>query len=100
MKQRLLISIIIPTLNEESSIGQVLTSIPYNMLESVEVLIIDGGSVDGTVEVAKSLGATVVRQSKPGYSNAILEGIRRAKGDVLVLIDGDGVYDPREIPFC
>jgi len=98
MKQRRIISIIIPTLNEENTIRQVLSSIPHNILEPVEVLVVDGGSVDGTVEVARSLGATVVEQTKPGYSNAILEGISLAKGDVLVFIDGDGVYDPREIP--
>jgi len=98
MQNQRLISIIIPTLNEEAAIGQVLRSIPYRDLGPTEVIVIDGGSADGTVEVARALGATVVKQSKPGYGQAILEGISRAKGDLLVFADGDGVYDLREIP--
>jgi glycosyltransferase involved in cell wall biosynthesis len=99
MKKQQLVSIIIPTLNEEEAIGQVLRSIPYRDLGPIEVIVVDGGSADGTVEVAKALGANVVKQSKPGYGQAILEGISRAKGDLLVLVDGDGVYDLREIPY-
>jgi len=98
MKAKRLVSIIIPTLNEEATIGQILRGIPYRDLGEAEVLVIDGGSSDGTIEVAKALGATVISQSKPGYGQAILEGITHAKGDRLVLIDGDGVYDPRELP--
>lgn len=92
------ISIVIPTLNEETGIREVLQSIPYRELGQPEVLVVDGGSVDGTIEVAKALGATVIPQSKKGYGQAILEGARHARGDIIVLIDGDGVYDPREIP--
>ena len=95
---RKLISIIIPTLNEESGIEQVLRLIPYRDLEQVEVIVIDGGSSDGTPEIAKSLGVCVVPQKRPGYSQAIIEGLSYAKGEILVFVDGDAVYDPREIP--
>lgn len=92
------VSIVIPTLNEETAIRQVLQGIPYSELGQVEVLVVDGGSNDGTLEVAKALGVTVIRQSQKGYGQAILEGLKHAQGEFIVLIDGDGVYDPREIP--
>jgi glycosyltransferase involved in cell wall biosynthesis len=93
-----LVSIIIPTFNEEYAIRQVLSLIPYRELEQSEVIVIDGGSSDGTGEIAKTFGADVITQTKPGYAWAIIEAISHAKGDILVFLDGDGVYDPREIP--
>lgn len=93
-----LVSIVIPTLNEEYAIGQVLSLIPYRELERVEVIVVDGGSSDGTTEIAKALGASVKTQTKPGYARAIIEAISYASGDILVFLDGDGIYDPREIP--
>lgn len=53
---------------------------------------------DGTTEIAKALGVTVKIQKGTGYGRAIVEAIPYARGDILVFIDGDGVYDPREIP--
>ena len=97
-KEKPKISIVIPTLNEETGIREVLQSIPYRELVQPEVLVVDGGSVDGTIEVARGLGATIIPQSKKGYEQAILEGAKHARGDIIVFIDGDGVYDPREIP--
>jgi glycosyltransferase involved in cell wall biosynthesis len=97
-KGRARVSIVIPTLNEETGIREVLQSIPYRELGEPEVLVIDGGSSDGTIEVAESLGATVIIQPEKGYGKAVLEGLKYAKGDYVVIIDGDGVYDSREIP--
>lgn len=97
-KEKPKISIVIPTLNEETGIREVLHGIPYRELAQPEVLVVDGGSVDGTIEVARGLGVTVILQSKKGYEQAILEGAKHARGDIIVFIDGDGVYDPREIP--
>lgn len=97
------VSIIIPTLNEEEAIGRVLSLIPYRELEQVthvrpQVIVIDGGSSDGTIEIVKALGASVKTQTKLGYGRAIKEAIPYAEGEILVVLDGDGVYDPREIP--
>lgn len=96
--QKQSVSIIIPTFNEEYGIKQVLNLIPYQKLNVSEVLVVDGGSSDGTVEIAKSFDTIVVEQTKPGYERAYFAGITHARGDILVFIDGDGVYDPREIP--
>jgi glycosyltransferase involved in cell wall biosynthesis len=92
------VSIIIPTLNEEIGIREVLQNIPFRELGETQILVVDGGSIDGTVELAKSLGATVLPQSEKGYGNAISEGMRYANGDYIVVIDGDGVYDAKQIP--
>jgi len=97
-KGRVHVSIVIPTLNEETGIREVLQSIPYRELGESEVLVVDGGSSDGTIEVAESLGATVIIPPEKGYGKAVLEGLKYAKGDYIVVIDGDGVYDSREIP--
>jgi glycosyltransferase involved in cell wall biosynthesis len=48
------VTIVIPTLNEESGIRQVLQGIPYNELGNVQVIVVDGGSVDGTPEIARA----------------------------------------------
>lgn len=92
------VSIIIPTLNEEIGIREVLQNIPFRDLGETQIIVVDGGSIDGTVELAKSLGANVLTQSEKGYGKAISEGIRYANGDYIVLIDGDGVYDAKQIP--
>jgi glycosyltransferase involved in cell wall biosynthesis len=92
------VSVIIPTLNEESTIGQLLRLIPYEEIENSEIIIVDGGSSDGTVEIARALGVSVKTQKEPGYGHALIEAMSYAKGDILVIMDGDGIYDPREIP--
>jgi glycosyltransferase involved in cell wall biosynthesis len=92
------VSIVIPTFNEEIGIREVLLSIPYRELGEPEVLVVDGGSSDGTIQIAESLGAKVIISREKGYGKAVLEGLNYAKGDYIVVIDGDGVYDSREIP--
>ena len=66
-------------MNEEYTIGLVLGLIPYRELTQFEVIVIDVGSTDGTTEIAKSLGASVVTQTKSGYARAIIEAISYAK---------------------
>ena len=89
------VTVIIPTLNEEQAIGKVLEDMPLEAVD--EVLVVDS-SKDKTAEVAKSLGAKVIHQPKEGTGRAIQTGIENAKGEIVVYIDGDYTYDPREIP--
>jgi glycosyltransferase involved in cell wall biosynthesis len=79
------ISIIIPALNEEESIGQVLNDIPGEIVE--EVIVVDNGSNDNTVTVANSLGASVIPEPLKGYGAACLRGISMLKQgtDIVVL---------------
>ena len=62
-----------------------------------EVIVADSSS-DSTPEIAQSLGAVVVRPEKLGYGNAYLAGFLHARGEYIVIIDGDLTYDPREMP--
>ncbi|ASJ16396.1 dolichol-phosphate mannose synthase [Thermococcus chitonophagus] len=90
------ITIVIPAYNEGKRIGEVLSKIP-DFVD--EVIVVDDGSTDNTSEVAKSFGATVVRlERNSGKGAALREGVKKANGDIIVLMDADGQHDPREIP--
>ena len=87
---------IIPTLNEEANIGWVLQRMP-EWVE--EVIVVEGGSEDRTVEVARALRPEVVVMSEPrrGKGMALRTGFEAATGEVIVIIDADGSMDPNEI---
>jgi glycosyltransferase involved in cell wall biosynthesis len=81
------VSVIIPAVDEEAAIGQVLAEIPPVVSE---VIVVDNGSRDRTAEVARGLGARVVVEPRRGYGQACLTGIAAAGGaDVLAFLDGD-----------
>jgi glycosyltransferase involved in cell wall biosynthesis len=65
-----------------------------------EVILVDGGSKDDTVEVARALwpGIRVITQTRRGKGNALACGFEAARGDIIVMIDADGSTDPEEIP--
>jgi glycosyltransferase involved in cell wall biosynthesis len=91
------ISVIVPTLNEAKNLPYVLPYLPDMV---TEVILVDGGSKDNTVEVAKELypDIRVIRQSGKGKGNALTEGFAASTGEIIVMIDADGSNDPREIP--
>ncbi len=83
------IAVIIPALNEESSIGLVLDEMPTEM---DRIIVIDNGSTDTTADIARSKGATVVREPHRGYGAACLRGIAALKSappDVILFCDAD-----------
>ncbi len=81
------IAVIIPALDEEEAIGQVLREIPTGI---EEVIVVDNGSRDRTAEKARDAGARVVFEPRRGYGRACLTGIEAAAGaDILVFLDGD-----------
>ena len=90
--ETIIISLVIPTLNEAESIPQVLKKIPF--MDGLEVLVVDGGSNDGTVNLARSFGATVIQEQRKGYGQACATGLASAKGKIVVFMDGDGGDDP------
>ncbi len=93
------LSISIPALNEAANLPHVLARIP-GLKEIVEVILVDGGSTDGTIEVArKSLPSIrVVRQSGKGKSDAVRCGVQAARGEFVLSMDADGSHDPSDIP--
>lgn len=95
------IVVIIPALNEEKAIGKVLCRIPRNLV--TEVVVVDNNSSDTTAEVAKSLGATVVRENRKGYGSACSRGIEHIMSnipgtEIVVFLDADYSDYPEEMP--
>ncbi len=84
------VSIVIPCLDEEVAIGPLVRELLGLGLD--EVLVVDGGSKDRTVEVAHSAGAKVVTESRRGYGRACAAGVAQARADatIIAFIDGDG----------
>src|SRR3989442_13053566 len=95
---RVRVSIAIPALNEEDSIGRVLDQIPYDRLPETEVIVVDNGSRDGTAEAAVRKGARVVYEPHKGYGVATRRGLSEAKGDIVVTMDADGGHWPGDLP--
>src|SRR5574337_2001336 len=91
------VSVIIPALDEEAVIGQVVRAVPRDLVQ--EIIVVDNGSRDRTAEVAEAAGARIVRESMRGYGAACRAGIRAAtEAEIFVFCDGDGSDDPREMP--
>ncbi|MCW3035514.1 MAG: glycosyltransferase family 2 protein, partial [Actinobacteria bacterium] len=90
------VSLVIPTLNEEANIGWVLQRVPAWV---EEVIVVDGGSKDRTVEVAKTIrpDVVVVTELRKGKGVALRTGFATATREVIVMIDADGSMDPAEI---
>lgn len=87
----------IPALNERENLERLipeLRSALNRLTDSWEVLVVDGGSADGTPEAAWRLGARVVSQEVPGYGGAIVTGFRAACGSYIVTMDADLSHPP------
>jgi len=91
------ISVVIPTLDEAANLPHVLARIPAIV---DEVILVDGHSKDGTIEVARTIrpDVRVVLQSGRGKGNALACGFAAASGDIIVMMDADASNDPAEIP--
>jgi glycosyltransferase involved in cell wall biosynthesis len=90
------ITVVIPCLNEEQGIEQVLQRMP----EFVDqVIVVDNGSTDRTSQVAESLGAKVIREDVRGYGRSYKRGFSVATGDIIITLDGDHSYPPDAISY-
>lgn len=92
--KEMMVSVIIPTLNEEKAIGKVLSEMPKGVVN--EIIVVDS-STDDTAEIAESFGANVIFVPKKGYGRALQTGVEKARGEVVVYMDGDCTYDPKEV---
>jgi glycosyltransferase involved in cell wall biosynthesis len=91
------VSVVVPTYNEARNLPAVFALLPDDLHE---VIVVDGHSTDGTVDVARALreDVTIVRQNRRGKGNALACGFAAVTGDIIVMLDADGSADPREIP--
>ena len=99
-EDQILISIILPAYNEESTIKQILESLPNG--KSIEIIVIDDNSTDNSVqEIQKVNGKRKItllkHQKNKGYGGAVTTGINQAKGEVIVTMDSDGQHCPEDI---
>jgi glycosyltransferase involved in cell wall biosynthesis len=90
------VSIVIPAYNEAASIGQLVTALARSAAWR-EIIVVDDGSADETSDNARAAGADVVRHPyNKGNGAAVKSGIRRASGEFVLIIDGDGQHPPED----
>ncbi|MCM1937659.1 glycosyltransferase [Streptomyces sp. G3] len=90
------VSVIVPAYNEKECIEATLRSLARST-HPVEIVVVDDGSTDGTADIAESLGlpgVRVVRQANAGKPAALNNGVRHARYDIVVMMDGDTVFEP------
>ncbi|MDH0718436.1 glycosyltransferase family 2 protein [Acinetobacter junii] len=92
------ITVVLPAKNESAAIGQTLAQIQQLQLAH-EIIVVNDGSTDDTVQVAEKAGAKVITHPySKGNGAAIKTGARTATGDIIVFMDADGQHDPQDIP--
>src|SRR5688572_22307345 len=92
------LSIIIPVFNEAENLGSILDRLRSLTISSAEILVVDDGSTDHTWKIAAEKGVRLIRHPyNIGNGAAVKSGIRAARGELLVLMDGDGQHRPEDI---
>ncbi|MFC5973308.1 S-layer glycoprotein N-glycosyltransferase AglJ [Halomarina salina] len=90
------VCVLIPTLDEAETIGPVIDGFVEEGFENI--LVVDGGSTDGTADIARDHGARVVQQSGEGKGQAVREAFRYVDVPYVLMLDGDMTYDPADAP--
>jgi dolichol-phosphate hexosyltransferase len=96
------VEVVIPTLNEEASIGEVIREtrrLSVMLSVRVSILVVDGGSTDETLQVCKRENIKFIKQIGKGKGSAMRQAAEASKADILVFIDGDGTYSPSDLEF-
>jgi glycosyltransferase (TIGR04182 family) len=88
------VCILIPTLNEDLTIGELVRE--FRELGYTHILVIDGNSTDDTVKISRESGASVHTQSGKGKGNAIIEAFEIIEQPYILMLDGDGTYSPKD----
>ncbi len=95
------ISILLPCLNESETLGKCINKAKKqikNLGIKGEIIIADNGSDDGSIEIAKKLGAIVINVKNKGYGNVLRAGIKKAKGKYVLIADSDDSYNLNDLP--
>ncbi|MDI9394298.1 MAG: S-layer glycoprotein N-glycosyltransferase AglJ [Euryarchaeota archaeon] len=90
------ICILIPTLNEAATIGELIKD--FKKEGFYNILVIDGNSRDGTAQIAKAEGARVVLQTRKGKGQAMIQAFELIESPYIIMVDGDGTYLAKEAP--
>src|SRR5271154_7058535 len=91
----MIVDVILPCLNEAPALPWILDRLP----DGFRPIVVDNGSTDGSGEVARSLGATVVPEPARGFGAAAHAGLLAATADLVCFCDCDGSLDPRQFPL-
>lgn len=99
-QQRYLISIIIPVYNEEKTISSILNDLPHK--DYIEIIVVDDHSIDNSVKEIEKIQKThklklIKHYKNQGYGKAILTGIEKCEGNIIVTMDSDGQHSPSDI---
>lgn len=89
------LTVVIPTLNEAATVGEI---IDQCRMSTDDILMVDGHSTDGTVNIARHKGVRVVFDHQKGKGEAIRTVIPHIRRDITVFVDADGSHDPGDIP--
>ena len=92
-----LVSVVIPTLNEAGNIVEVIDTVEKEIKYPYEIIIVDGGSTDGTRKIVKNKNCKLIIETRRGYGLALRLGMKQAKGNIIVMVDGDGTYELKHI---
>jgi glycosyltransferase involved in cell wall biosynthesis len=89
-----MIDVVLPVLDEAEALPSVLGAMP----RGYHPIVVDNGSHDGSGELARELGATVVHETQKGFGAACFSGLVAARRDIVCFMDCDGSLDPRDLP--
>ena len=93
------LSVVVPVYNESKNILILLNEIKKNISHDDEIIVVEDGSVDNTLdEIKKFECKLIVHKKNIGKGQSLIDGINLAKGDIILFLDGDGQDDPSEIP--
>jgi len=92
-----MVSVVIPTLNEAGNIREALETLDRVLAFPKEIIVVDGNSTDGTIDIVKQTNCKLIIEPRRGYGLALRRGIKEAKGDVVIMVDGDGTYEFKHV---
>src|SRR5512139_3106577 len=98
MTPKTMVSVVIPTLNEAGNILEAITTIEKELTWPNEIIVVDGNSIDGTIRIVKDTNlCKLIIEPRRGYGIALRTGFKQARGDILIMVDGDGTYEFRHM---
>jgi glycosyltransferase involved in cell wall biosynthesis len=93
-----MVSVVLPTLNEAGTILNAVNSIHENLSYPHEIIVVDSNSTDGTIEIVKNTKfCRLIIEPRRGYGVALKTGMKKAKGNIIIMVDADGTYEFKHI---